>query len=298
MERYFEDIKRYEALFHKREELFYTIEGIIFKRYQKMLVCDGAIKKDSLLSAKNKKKLLSETNSILIRQTSDFDCNPSESDWYAVICKDFTPIEKLNSKQRNEVNKGLQQCEVRKISAIELANNGYDCYYKAFQNYRNSSTKPYDEEQFKENILNGENFEDIVHNWGVYHQEKMIAFGTTYIYGNTEASYNSIKLHPDYLHLYPMYALIYRMNEYYLKDHLVEYVNDGFRSLLHDTSVQDFLIKKFGFRKVYLKLHIHYNPLFGILMKLAFPFRKIIAKFDARFKALFELERIHRKSNR
>jgi len=86
------------------------------------------------------------------------------------------------------------------------------------------------------------------------------------------------------------------MNEYYLKEHQFAYVNDGFRSILHDTSIQEFLIKKFGFRKVYLKLHIQYHPLFGIFMKLAFPFRKFIAKFDARFNALFELERIHRKS--
>ncbi len=298
MERYFENTERFIALFKKRNESFWIEDGIIFKRYQKMLVPDGCIKSSRRIEKSKEIKLLNKTHSILLRSTSDFNCSPSESEWYAVLCDKFTAVEEYKSKQRNEINRGLKNCEIRKISAVELADNGYECYFKAFDNYNNNTVKPYSQIQFKENILTAQGFEDIVHYWGVFHDDKMIAFATNYIYGNIEASYNSIKLHPDYLHLYPIYALIYRMNEFYLKDHFVEYVNDGFRSILHDTSIQNFLIKKFGFTKVYLKLHVRYHPIFDIIMKVAFPFRKIIAKFDARFNALFELERIHRKSKR
>lgn len=298
MERYYENINRYAELFTKRGDRFWIEGNNIYRLYQKMLVRDGAIKKEQLIDSVKGKKLLSKSKGILFRQTFNFDCNSSQSLWYAVICDKFTSVEDLKSKQRNEINRGLQNCQVKKISASDLANEAYNCYYEAFENYKNASAKPYSEDKFKENILNAEGFDDIVHYWGVYSENRMIAFATNYVYGNTEVAYNSIKIHPEFLGNYPMYALIYRMNEFYLKEQQFEYVNDGFCSLLHETGVQNFLIKKFGFRKVYLKLDIQYRPFIGFLIKLAFPFRNFIAKFDARFKALFELERIHRRSKK
>ncbi len=47
MERYFEDIERYKALFTKRGESYCIEDGVIFKFYQKMIVHQGAIKRDS-----------------------------------------------------------------------------------------------------------------------------------------------------------------------------------------------------------------------------------------------------------
>lgn len=296
MERHFEDIERYAALFTKRGERFWVEGDVIFRIYQKMLVPAGAIRKNVTLSRKKCADLLAKSKGILIRQTTDFDCSSSHSDWYAVICEKFTPVDELKSKQRNEINRGLQNCNVRKITPKELADEGFECYSKAFENYKRVDVSVIEESNFRENILSAEGFEDLIHYWGVYHEDKMIAYASNYIYGNMEVAYTTIKLHPDYLDRYPMYALIYRMNEYYLKEHQFEYANDGFRSILHDTAVQEFLIKKFNFRRAYLKLNIQYHPLLGIIIKQTYPFRKIIAKFDARFNALFELERIHRKT--
>lgn len=296
MDRYYENIKRYAELFTKRGERFWIEDGKIYRLYQKMVVPEGAIKKNLIIDPQKGKKLLSKSKGLLIRQTDFIDNDALQSEWYAVICEKFTPIEGLKSKQRNEINRGLQNCTVRMIAPRELAEQGFECYYKAFENYRNVNVTVIDELQFKTNILNTEGFEDLVHYWGVYKEDKLIAYASNYIYGNIEVAYTTIKLHPEYLQDYPMYALIYRMNEFYLKEQQFEYVNDGFCSLLHETAIQKFLINKFGFRKVYLKLDLQYNPLFGLLMELSFPFRKFIAIFDARFKALFELERIHRKS--
>ncbi len=298
MERIFENIERYALLFEKRNEKHWIVDNIIFRLYQKMVVPEGAIKRELFLNRKSGKKLLSRSKAILIRQTKTFDISSQKSEWYAIICDKFVGLEEMKSKHRNEVNRGLNNCEVKQISAKYLAENGYECYFKAFQNYKNINTNIIDEADFKKNILNSEGFEDIIHFWGVFVEKKLIAYASNYIYGNIEVAYTTIKLNPDYLKFYPSYALIYKMNEYYLKDKQFEYVNDGFKSLLHETGIQDFLIKKFGFRKAYLKLQLQYNFLFNILVKISYPLRKLICKFDNRFNALFELERINRISKK
>lgn len=58
------------------------------------------------------------------------------------------------------------------------------------------------------------------------------------------------------------------------------YINDGARSISHETNFQDYLEKYFGFRKAYCKLHIAYNPRIKWAVKVLFPFRKILRKFD------------------
>tara|TARA_B110000459_G_C16091660_1_gene265434 strand:- start:108 stop:500 length:393 start_codon:yes stop_codon:yes gene_type:complete len=90
--------------------------------------------------------------------------------------------------------------------------------------------------------------------------------------------YSTIKFHPDYLKLYPSYALFFTMNQYYLNENEYKYVNDGARSMSHETNIQSFLIQKFRFRKAYCKLHIQYHPLINILIFILFPFRLLIIK--------------------
>lgn len=58
------------------------------------------------------------------------------------------------------------------------------------------------------------------------------------------------------------------------------YINDGARSISHETNFQDYLEKYFGFRKAFCKLHIVYNPRIKWAVKALFPIRKILHKFD------------------
>lgn len=124
----------------------------------------------------------------------------------------------------------------------------------------------------------------------------MIAFAQNIIYEKTEADYTLIKLHPAYLKYYPAYALIYKMNEYYLAQQGFQYVNDGFRSILHETGIQDFLIKKFGFEKAPTGLHVYYRPPFGQLLRMARPVRGLIGRLYPQANALFELNRLSRQT--
>ena len=69
------------------------------------------------------------------------------------------------------------------------------------------------------------------------------------------------------------------MNQYYLNDRKFRYVNDGARSISHDTNIQSFLIQKFRFRKAYCRLHIVYSKRVKLLISLIYPFRLLIRCF-------------------
>ena len=58
----------------------------------------------------------------------------------------------------------------------------------------------------------------------------------------------------------------------------MSYVNEGTRSILHETNVQSFLIEKFKFRKAYCKLHVQYHPLVNSIIFILYPFRLLIIK--------------------
>lgn len=87
-----------------------------------------------------------------------------------------------------------------------------------------------------------------------------------------------MKCDPMYQHnsTYPYYALIYIMNEYYLQERKLKYVNDGRRSLSERSNIQPFLIEKFKFRRAYCRLQVKYKWWFAIIINVLYPFRKFI----------------------
>lgn len=225
---------------------------------------------------------------------TDGFCNPSpNTEWYAVICRQHMNIEDNTSREaRRKIRRGLLNCDVRKVDPDEIAAQGYSTYYAANMSYgRNPADIP-KENIFQQSVYSDKPFGDIRHQWAAYANGKMIAFAQNLLYDKTEVTYSLMKYHPDYLDIFPAYALIYRMNEYYLEQQGFEYVNDGFRSILHDTQVQDFLIKNFGFEKAYTNLNVHFRPPLGVILKMAQPFRKQLSKVNSRLAALLELDQI------
>ncbi len=88
------------------------------------------------------------------------------------------------------------------------------------------------------------------------------------------------------------------MNEYYLKEKRFEYVNEGFRNILHETEVQAFLQKKFSFRKAYTNLNIIYKPYFKFILSTLRPFKNILGKADPRLAALYLQDSISEQSKK
>ena len=67
-----------------------------------------------------------------------WDCG-DECPWYAYICD--TPgydLDKIKSgNSRKTIRRSLERCEVRKVAASWLADNGYETYVNATKRYKN-----------------------------------------------------------------------------------------------------------------------------------------------------------------
>ena len=217
------------------------------------------------------KKKISDNNAFFARWTTKFD-RKEETDFWYIICDEKLTIEGYSRNTRSKIRRGLKNCEVKLVNKQEIKQSGFLSYSKAFQRY-NTDILPKNREDFEDEI---DNIDEDWHFWAIYNSDNlMIGYSQNRIAENY-CDYSTIKFHPDYLKLYPSYALFFTMNQYYLNEKEYKYVNDGARSMLHNTNIQSFLISKFKFRKAYCKLHVQYNPLIKRVVNILFPFRIIL----------------------
>ena len=104
-----------------------------------------------------------------------------------------------------------------------------------------------------------------------------IGFCANHVWEQT-VEYGVIGILPEYKRnqTFPYYGLFYSMNQYYLQEKGLCYVTDGTRSVTEHSNIQPFLEEKFHFRKSYCRLEIHYNWWMKLIVKILYPFRKII----------------------
>ena len=117
-----------------------------------------------------------------------------------------------------------------------------------------------------------------------------------YTYGILEANISEIRINPKYNRFYPSYALFHELTVFYLQQQKYGYISDGYRNLMHKTSIQKLLIHKFGFKKVGLSLHLHFRQPYPILIKILLPFKHLIKKDS--IAAVFNLVDIYQKQKR
>lgn len=245
------------------------------------------------LSAQEKKQLLKKSGAYFLRWTTDFDTLQETSFWY--IIKDTQEgLETYNSKTRNQIKKGLRLCHVEKITRNVILNEGYEVYRKAFDHYQTV------QKQVEQNVFQSalSSLEENWEFWSVRNDSgKLIAYSQNHILDNT-CNYSIIKLDPDFLSLYPAYALFFTMNDYYLNTRRMRYVHDGTRSIAHQTNIHNFLCDKFNFRKAYCTLHLAYRPDIAIMVKILYPFRHFIHSISyplcQKLSVLFKHEEIRR----
>jgi hypothetical protein len=285
---------RFVELFERRGEPATVVGGTIFKLYSGMVIPFGPADADYTLSSGEASRALESLGGKLVRTTTGFKDARAPSEWYAVICRAFTPIASVSSSNtRSKLRRALKNCDVARIAPEQLARSGYDVYRNAFVRYRGADT-PISASAFEANVLASEGFDDIVHHWAVLCDGQLAGYGSNYVFGETEAAYSTLKFDPDYLRKYASYALFHKMNEFYLGQGRVGYVNDGFRTIRHRTELQQFLEHNFSFEKAYTGVDAHYRSPYGMLVRATFPLRGLLARLDDRARALYELERVVR----
>lgn len=232
-------------------------------------------------------KSLLEKGGMMIRNAYDFDCKEETSFWY-VIKDTFGGMEELSAKMRNQVKKCFKTMRVEKISAEYLLENGYDVFVAASDSYRVKAVPP-TREEFEARIKNAVENEY----WGVIdiETEKLVAFCMNAV-TDESCEYRTMKAIPEYQKKYAYYGLIYDMNQYYLEERKVKYVNDGGRSITNHSNIQPFLIDKFNFRKAYCHFEIKYKWWLGLAVNCLYPLRKLIPVRQV--KALLDMEAMAR----
>lgn len=248
--------------------------GIRWYYYQGALLPRVPPHHEIYLTLSEEQELIKKSKALFLRYTNEW--NRGDSNFWYVIKDDFGGMEELSANTRNKIRRGQKRNDVKQVDAEYIAQYGYEVYKCAFEKY-DTFINPISFKDFQSHMLTKEGYEY----WAVIDKQtrKLVAYSENFLEDNM-CHYNTIKFHPDYLKNYTSYVLFYEMNQYYLHNKKMRYVNDGARSISHNTDVQDFLIHKFKFKKVYVKLNIVYRYDIGYAVKLLYPLKGIIRKIN------------------
>ncbi len=228
---------------------------------------------------------------LFVRNTFDFDCD-EETEYWHIIKDTFNGIKEVPSKHRSRLKKSIEQYEFKIVSKEYALQNCYETHKAAAEHYRIKAQVP-TKEQFASHITSLDDSYDI---WVCINNEtgRIAGYAINHIIDNM-CDYESMKYHPDFLKpVSPSYGLIFKMNEYYLLERGLKYVDDGARSITEHSEIQSFLIAKFNFRKAYCHVQMFYKWWFGMIVFILFPFRKFIS--NPSIKAILRMQEIAKNS--
>jgi hypothetical protein len=259
-------------------------EGILWVEENRMLFAIVPASQSSVVSEQTARQLLANSRrAVLVKTTDGLPQGLTANPWYAVICRRHLRLEDCPAKTRSEIRRGLRENQVRPIDAEYYADHGYDLHVAAYARY---GKPPKTKERFREAVLVARDFTDVIDFWGVFYENRLVGCAENHRYGRTEVAYSAMAFHPEYFKFYTAYALLHQMSAYYLEERRVDYANDGFRTVLHATGLQQLLIRKFGFEPAYTHLHLHYHPGVACIMSLPTPVRHLLGRASSRFAAL------------
>lgn len=246
---------------------------------------------------KKVREALISTNSLLAHWSDEWDCK--ESEWWWTCCDDRNyDIENIkNPSGRRGIRKGISACSVHRIEAKNFSNLAYNIYSKSLKSYGLNNLKIPTEEQYNKEILEFSEYEGY-ELWGAFVNGRLAAFATCTVVNNA-VSLGSTKSDPDMHKYYPNNALFYHVTRHYLKERGILYVTNGTRTLLHPTTINDFLIRM-GYRRIFCRLNIELSTYSKLMMSIGIEFWEKQLKIFSRlfpnqwvkFKALLELNKI------
>jgi len=260
-----------------------------WRLYRGMLVPASLKPQPIQLDPSDARKLLAESRAHLARFYTRTSTAPTEF-WY-VECGEYD-FEKLSPKLRKNIRRAHRDSCVRRIEPNWLAEHAYPCYSAAFSRYKSGAPKS--DEAFRQECLSCASgpFEF----WGAFVDDSLAAFAKCVV-GDDYVTMVAFKFDPRFSSTNSTYALLDTILQAYVAEQHKP-VNNGARSLDHDTQMQDF-VAKFGFRCIYTDLQVIYRPPLGSLIGLLYPFSSLIdcltlPRPAAALKTLLRQEQIRR----
>lgn len=215
---------------------------------------------------------------LFARWVSNFDCT-EETEWWCIIKDTPFDIMSLKSNRRSLITRGLKRVDVKVIIPADYAEQMSNIlvkewkYYDDFYEEGNDRQKLTDD--FKKltmkNLGNAEYLGAFLKD-----TDTMIGYASYNLFDDW-IEYSVVKTDPEYLNTQVNAALAYFGVERYMRPG-IKYIHGGWRTMIHESNYQEYLMKNFGFRKAYCKLHIQYRPLMQIAVNVLYPLRGMIKK--------------------
>ncbi len=287
-------IDRLAALYETKKIPFVIHNGVFWRNYQGMVEPLGPVLQNYHIEKKEARKLQEKLGGWLIRWT-EYNAPPltaSDNDWYAVLCFDALELENLPSKKRKKLKKAKENCTCQIVPTELIARQGYEIYRKAHIRYSNNKNNIVSETAFKEDILQEIPFQDIIQYCGVFVKGNLVGYSKVYLYDDAEAGCAVSKYDPDYLSYQISDAMVLYRQEEYLKSKKVKYISVGYKTLDHQTTVQDYYCRKFNFKKIKLPLHILYAQKINWAMPFVRMFPKIASNISPKILPLIKLDKL------
>lgn len=242
-------------------------------------------------------KLSGEGKPLFARWTTNWDTTNPTCWWYVIKDTSFD-ISALKSKRRYEINKGKKNFIVSKINPLDYCSELYDITIKAYSGWPEKYRPTISVESFEKQCISWSKLDVFA---GFSSMDNSLAGYAVLFDNKTFIDFSILRTVPDYERLAINAAMVAGILEYY-NDRFDGsfYINDGARSIRHETAFQDYLEKYFGFRKAYCQLNIKYRPIVGIIVYVLFPFRNLIngdSSFGSNLKSLMLMEELVRTNN-
>lgn len=219
---------------------------------------------------------------LLARWTEDFDCK-QQTNWWYVIADTPLDISKLKAKRRYVINKGDQNFQVKVIDPALHREELYRVQVAAFAAYPEKYRPTQDKETFFRSLEKEAGQGDGGKLFGAFYRQtgELCGYARVRFNGGC-AELPVLKTKPAFEKHQVNAALVYGIMKE-LEPFLIAggYIVDGARSIHHESAFQDYLEKYFSFRKAYCKLCVCYRPGIRAVVKLLYPFRKLLLKLDS-----------------
>ena len=215
---------------------------------------------------------------LFARWVSNFDCT-EETEWWCIIKDTPFDIMSLKSNRRSLITRGLKRVDVKVIIPADYAEQMLNILVKEWKYYDDSYEEGNDRQKLTDDFkkLTMKNLGNAEY-LGAFLKDTdtMIGYAIYNLFDDW-IEYSVVKTDPEYLNTQVNAALAYFGVERYMRPG-IKYIHGGWRTMIHESNYQEYLMKNFGFRKAYCKLHIQYRPLMQIAVNVLYPLRGMIKK--------------------
>ncbi len=228
----------------------------MYRIYQKHLLLNGDLHLEpSLTPALNDFK---KSSALFYRRIVEWDVE--ESNFYYIIQDKALTEDDLRSKDRNALRKSQKNLTFQKVELDVLVEKGLQLYL----------TLPADGDtelssnSFKKYLSARSQNQDY---WIVYNeQNECVGFAVCTVF-NESVDLSILRVSREDKSN-AVYGLVFKLNDFYIRQQGKMYINDGFKSYLHGAGFQDWLCKKLGYRRCYVNVKIYSKIPLNIIQAL------------------------------